>query len=781
VGVIAVVLVATLSLATAALFFVKRTMQGSISNEQFERTTAIASALDQKFISRRILLRTFSKSVEIHDFGPVTDVQPFLVSHLAELKESFDNVAFFDRQGNLVANLNDAQRIGKVNIADRDYFKETVQARASVISQPFRNRLTNLAQITITQPVFDRQGEIRWVLSGVINLQEQNFLGELSNTRFGKTGYMFITNTDGIVIDHPRKTRILNPTNAEGGANPVTDRAIAGFEGKAEGMNRVGVYGLYAFKRLQQTNWVVGTIYPRSEAFVEIDAVEHLAWAGALLLTALAGALGFAVLHTQLQPLTRLHDHMQASRERTVYLPMAKPAQQQEIAEMTQTFDSLMVERQLAQHRIEAQETYLRDVLRHAPDAFISIGTAGEITEWNRQAQATFGWTRSEVLGKNLASVLIPQASRDAHAAGLSKFVHSGEGPVIDQRIEVTALHKDGHEIPIELSVAAVRQGTGFVANAFLRDITSRKAAQALLAASEKRVRDIADHVPALIGYFDAGLNMHFANGPARKLFRIDPSRSYDLRTALGDKTFAQHAPYLPQVLSGQQVSFEGVSELDGRLHYQAHMVPDHSPDGTVKGMYIMTFDVSKLKQAEAQLIELSNKDPLTDLPNRRRFLEKLEEALARSKRAGRAMALLYLDIDSFKQINDTHGHAVGDAVLVEFSRRLVLAVRETDTVARLAGDEFVVLLEGLNGTAESELVAGKIVASMQVPMTVESHVIEVTSSVGVAVLEGSLLRDGPAVAQLGAEELILRADKALYEAKRNGRNRYALYRDGMG
>jgi diguanylate cyclase (GGDEF)-like protein len=246
---------------------------------------------------------------------------------------------------------------------------------------------------------------------------------------------------------------------------------------------------------------------------------------------------------------------------------------------------------------------------------------------------------------------------RAAHKAGFAQFTRTGSGPVVDRRIEVSALHKEGHEIPVELSVAAIRSGDSFVANAFMRDITERRRAQEELAA-------------------------------------------------------------------------------------------------------------------------LSRIDTLTQLPNRRSFLERLEEALARSRRSGRALALMYLDVDHFKQINDTHGHAVGDEVLVAFARRLQACVRSTDTVARLAGDEFVIILEGLNESSESSLVGDKIVAAMQEPMVLKQHRLRVTSSIGIAVIEAIAPGHESAFARLGrltGDELISRADQALYEAKRAGRNRFAL------
>jgi diguanylate cyclase (GGDEF)-like protein/PAS domain S-box-containing protein len=778
IGVIAIVLATTLGLTTSALFFVKRNMQESIAQEQFARISALADAVDQKFISRRNLLRTFSASVQYQRFRDSEALQAFLAAHEKSLRENFDNVSFLDLKGDLVANLNNAALNGKANIADRDYFIDTLAKRSGVISKPFVNRFSGVPQIAITQPVMDEKGAVRWVITGAINLKEDNFLGELARIKFGKTGYMFILNTEGLLIDHPKKERLLKHVDAFGGRNEATRRAIAGFEGTTETVNRWGVEGLYAFKQTKQTNWILGSIYPKLEAFEEIDRVERLAWAGAVVLTLIAGGLTLAILSWQLSPLTRLHHHMQRVRGLTSYMPYDANPSQPEIRDMARTFDSLMLERESAQAELQAREARVSAFLAHAPDAFVSIGQDGTITEWNRQAEATFGWTREEVLGRNLGAVLIPLGMRPAHDAGFAQFIHTGTGPVVDRRIEVPALHKDGHEIPVELSVASVREGDHYVANAFLRDITDRKKAQAELEASEKRARDISNHVPASIAYFDADLRMHFVNEPARQLFQLEVGKDYDMRSAIGEPTFRQHAPYLDRVLAGEKVTFEFQSLKIEDSYRQANLVPDIGEHGEVKGFYVMTFDVTDLKRAEKTLLELARLDTLTQLPNRRRFREKLDEALARSQRSGRAMGLMYLDIDYFKQINDTYGHGVGDEVLIGFARRLQAAVRTTDTVARLSGDEFVIILEGLNDPEEASLVASKIIAAMQEPLALQEKELKVTSSIGVAVIEAIEQDHDSAFVRLNAltaTELIARADQALYEAKRAGRNRFAV------
>jgi len=156
----------------------------------------------------------------------------------------------------------------------------------------------------------------------------------------------------------------------------------------------------------------------------------------------------------------------------------------------------------------------------------------------------------------------------------------------------------------------------------------------------------------------------------------------------------------------------------------------------------------------------------LTGLPNRRGYGERLEEALGRARRNRQPVALMFLDVDHFKQVNDTLGHAAGDAVLHEFAQRVKASVRFTDTVSRLAGDEFTVILEGIKSADEAALVAGKILNAFAAPFTLEQGERRVSTSIGVAYAANAALT----IAELGEA-----ADQALYAAKEQGRGRFAL------
>lgn len=884
VGMVAIVLLITLGVTTTALYFVKRHMQTAIANEGAERISAIAEAVDQKFRSRRTLLQTFGDSVEAQHLADAALLQDFIVQHKS-LKDAFANVAFVDLNGDIVAGLGGALRTAKINIKDREYFQKTIATKAGVISQPYRNRLNGMAQVAMTEPVLDARGEVLYVISGAINLSEQNFLGQLAKVKFGKSGYMFITNTDGIVVDDPDKSRILQRADAEGAHNPATQLAMAGFEGTIEAKDRTGMHGLYAFKRISQTNWVLGCIYPRDEAFAQIEQIERYTWAGALLLTLLVGGLAFVVMRSQLAPLSRLHEHMLASRAVSSYVPLTALPPRDEIGDLSRTFDSLMLERQTAQERLKVSEKFLRDVTDNLPavvayfdrDQRCLFGNKAGLSMRGR-TQADIGtMTMKESLPDAVYAQLVPHVAKvlagtptrcegtydrngkegffECHlvpdvrdggqtigyyvmtfditrqkvaererAAGEARirtitdnlpalvshvdaslrytFVNAHVRALHDneelvgrlladvrgiedfrmvepyvQRVlagEAVTFEKTGystrgtsqnwyqsHYIPDRDAQGVVR---GFYAMTF--DVTERKRAEIRSVESEQRLRGLTDNVPALLTELDRDERVVFCNGRYESWLGIPPASIINrpIREAVGEAHYEMRKPLLARAFAGEVVSFEQTAKLlVGERTLQTTYLPQRNAQGEVVGLYVLANDVSDLKQKQMQLDTLAREDALTGLPNRRSFEQRVREAMARTRRSDIPICLMFLDIDYFKSINDSLGHAAGDAVLKEFGRRLKESVRETDMAARYAGDEFVILLEGIAGAHDAQRVADKVLAAMRPAFVLSNRTLQVTTSIGIALSEEDD-EDFPA--------LMAVADSALYAAKKDGRNR---------
>ncbi len=301
--------------------------------------------------------------------------------------------------------------------------------------------------------------------------------------------------------------------------------------------------------------------------------------------------------------------------------------------------------RHASEEALARREAALRAVLEHAHDAYIGIDEHGRITEWNRQAEQTFGWRREEALHQPIEALVVPLAHRDAHRRRLQALQRGEALRALGRRLELPAQRRDGSVIPCEVTVTA-----------------------------------------------------------------------------------------LP-------------SHLGGRLYA------------------VFLHDISQRKEAERRLETLAVTDTLTGLPNRRGLDTALAAALARARRQGWRIAVLFIDIDHFKQINDRHGHAVGDEVLRACAARMREALRETDTVARLAGDEFVVLLEALRGGGrhEAEKVTRKIVDALQQPVATACGPVQASASVGLAVSHGLV----------EPERLLRDADAALYRAKAAGRGTF--------
>ena len=182
-------------------------------------------------------------------------------------------------------------------------------------------------------------------------------------------------------------------------------------------------------------------------------------------------------------------------------------------------------------------------------------------------------------------------------------------------------------------------------------------------------------------------------------------------------------------------------------------------------GVSVTARDITQLKNVERQLRSKAENDVLTGLPNRALYFERLTRALAEARQSGFGVGALFLDVDRFKRINDTYGHAVGDAVLVEFAARLRRLVRRTDTVARLGGDEFAVLLPCLSDVRHAERVAADMLAAVKLPIDAGNIRLHVGTSIGVA-----FCADG----QDTPESLVGRADRSLYHAKAAGRGRFS-------
>lgn len=309
-----------------------------------------------------------------------------------------------------------------------------------------------------------------------------------------------------------------------------------------------------------------------------------------------------------------------------------------------------------------------------------------------------------------------------------------------------------------------------------LLDVTAQHRAIAALSDSETMLREITTVMGEAVYALDKSGHVIFINPAAEKLLGW---RREELLGHHGHEAFhykrpdgspfpRQECPVFKTIQTGRTYR----SEEDFMVRKDGSFLPVtivSTPllrEGEIVGSVAAFHDITERRQAMERIQYLAHYDVLTDLPNRRLLEDRLGQALVRAKRNHRSLAVIFLDLDRFKQINDTLGHDQGDELLKAVAQRLTASVRQEDTVSRLGGDEFVVVLPEITGTGDAGIVAQKIVEAIRSPVKLASQELHVTTSVGLAVYP----QDGEDIVSL-----MKNADSAMYRAKESGRDRYCI------
>ncbi len=430
--------------------------------------------------------------------------------------------------------------------------------------------------------------------------------------------------------------------------------------------------------------------------------------------------------------------------------------------------------------QVEAKEVALGGILEESlTEIYIFDAESFLFMEVNRGARENLGYTLEE-LRKLTPLDLKPMFT----PITFNQLVE----PLRSHKQDVIIFHtvhkrQDGslYDVEVHLQLLSFRSKPAFVAN--ILDITARKRAEAALANSERRFRRLFEQLPniAVKGY-DKNRTIIFWNDASEKLY------GYTETEAVGTKLdeLIIHQEFKEQVIQSVDRWIEkGIeipaSELnlkrkDGSTVavFSSHiMLRDSNGDPE---MYCIDIDLTESKKAKAEIEQLAYFDPLTNLPNRRLLLDRLNQELAFSTRHKIFGAILFLDMDNFKKINDALGHPVGDALLKDVAVRTTKQLRREDTVARLGGDEFVILLTELgrdtrSAATQAQTVAEKVRQALSQPYFIAGHEHYVTPSIGITVFPE---KDG------NADTVLKQADTAMYQAKKDGRNAIRFFHPSM-
>ena len=426
------------------------------------------------------------------------------------------------------------------------------------------------------------------------------------------------------------------------------------------------------------------------------------------------------------------------------------------------------------EQRLRDSEQWFASTLRCVADGVIATDVDGRICFMNASAEKDLGWKLEAVRGHDVEEILVLQ---DVHGTRVVP-------PVVQVLRDKTMggisfgnflFTREGRALPVDSSAAPIRNDRDEVIGAVVafRDISERIAAEDALKHSEERFRTAFDFAP--VGMALVALDGRFLRGNAAicNLLKLDPRELLETNqnaiTHPDDRENEQRCLLALLVNDVPTLQFEKryTTEQAAYLWVLTSVSLLKRGDAPVCYLY-QVHDLSERKAAERHMMHLAHYDPLTGLANRTRLKDEIDRQIVIARRGNRQLAVVFLDLDYFKQVNDSLGHEAGDRLLQLVAERLQLAVRESDCVARLGGDEFVILLANIESAEDVSVVLSKIQAMFRQSVTLEHSEITVGVSMGVSLFPG----DGG-----DAKTLFKCADSALYLAKDEGRNNIQFYR----
>ena len=405
---------------------------------------------------------------------------------------------------------------------------------------------------------------------------------------------------------------------------------------------------------------------------------------------------------------------------------------------------------------IASKELELRILLDTAPDAIIIVDATGCISRVNQRALSTFGYQYEDLIGQPANRLLASEWTELTQPAQT----------VAD--VDLVAVAADGHHFSVSISMTPTETERGRMATLVIRDST------------ERREREDALRLASLV--YQAVGEAIMVTDTANRIVAINPAFTR-LTGFPPEETIGQPAGILSSGRHNRAFfrtmweSLDATGTWKGEILNRRHsgeVAADwlmintiYDDNGQVQWRVGMYSSVTEQKRAEEMLWRQASYDTLTDLPNRRLLLDRLQQDMNIAHRGGFEVALMLVDLDHFKEVNDTLGHLAGDQLLVEVAHRLRACIREMDTAARLGGDEFAVILGGINDRQHVEPVAQSIRSTLAAHYALKEGDARISASIGIALY--------PSDAE-DTETLFLHADQAMYAVKENGRNGFCFY-----
>ena len=734
----------------------------------------VAARLDDYVGDVNQLLATLSHVAAI---GPehASDNDTLLREMERDLPSYINNVAMWTLSGANVGSLNPQTRVKGASVADRHYFKDAISTRKLSLEAPTVASSNGELVAIFARPVIHGDNVLGVVSASTQLKHLQGFLDREGS--LPKDSVITVIDPQGIVLARSAETEKWLGKNVSD--QEAIRTSLRQGEGVADGAGVDDVARLYGYTKARSVPWLVyvGITPEAALTPVWLHLYRDLKLGGTLLLIAVIVAVWIGAKIAS--PMYQLASDAAALGAGDLG-HRSRVSTGGEAALLAQTLNSMAQSLQQRSHALEHSQQRLHLIADHMPALIAYVDREERFRFTNAFYGDVYGVEASQTIGKSMRELM----GQELYAEIKPKVDEALRGLPItyDLRQTVNGVTRD-LTMTYFPDYGEREEVAGFYIMGL--DVTARTAAESSLRKSEQRLRAVTDSLPVLISVVDRDEIYRFCNATYRDWLGVDPASIVGcrLKDVSGLSEYAIIKPFVKRALAGEAVTFEHTGmmglaarhmlitylPLRGDKNVDKNAVDNAEKTGekttATEGFYVLVEDLTQRKTLEDQLSHMAQYDQLTGLPNRYLLYDRLQLACQRSAREGKQVAVLYLDVDAFKSINDALGHAAGDALLKQFGQRLKGQVRASDTVARVGGDEFVVLMEGFLSLDHLRSVAGKIAEAMQPPFDLFDRSVNVSASIGVATSPPSCTW----------EEILHAADSAMYEAKAAGSGGFVI------
>jgi diguanylate cyclase (GGDEF)-like protein/PAS domain S-box-containing protein len=776
-----VFLIGIWSLSFYASRMLRQDMERLLGEQQFSTVSLASEQVNTELDERLRALEVIAEEITPALLGHVAALQAHLEPRLISQGLFNGGISVVGTEGTVIADMpRSLGRIG-INYLDRDYLVGALQDGKSTIGRVVIGKTLQTPIFAMAAPIRDAQGRVIGALFGVINLAKPNFLDKIMASRYGKTGgYLLIAPRQKLFVTATDKSRNMQPT-PEPGVNPLLDRYMQGYEGYGVSVSSRGIEELTAVKGIPVAGWSMGLVQHAAEVFAPVRDMQQRMLLATLFLSVLAGGLTWWLISWMLR--RQLSPMLAAARTLTTLSETNQPAQplpvasQDEIGELIGGFNRVL-------NTLNQREALLKQILDTSSVAIFLIDMEGRVTQANKRMADMFKCSLDTLHGTEYID-LLPPAERESGRQNMHALL---DGSVTSVDVDRMYWRPDQTQFWGHLTGKRFYDANGEERGLIgvIADITKSRMA------AEKLNLDAS-----VFTHAHEGIMITSADGSI-----IDVNEAFSRITGYSrDDVLGRN----PRILSSGRQDKEYYVAMWAGLLDKSHWYGEiwnrrktgevyaemqtisavRDEQGHVRQYVALFSDITERKQMEDKVRQLAFYDPLTKLPNRRLLNDRLRQSMATSKRSASYGAVMVLDLDNFKSLNDTHGHLAGDMLLIEAARRLTTCVREIDTVARFGGDEFVVMLSNLSSdktesTSQAASIAEKIRSSLSAPyrLTLRNEAMrevvvehQCTASIGVVLFINS---------EMSPDDILKWADTAMYQAKEAGRNLVRFYDSNM-